>query len=123
MRRRWRQRIPGLLLWLAGSLVGALVIVRLDIAQRRAQFLAEAQIAHRLLSQRAAQHDAILQTLVLLSAPRPAEPPAPRGNLSSPAKPDLLRSPGSADPPRPDQRLAALYPQIVNVLRRDEAGS
>jgi signal transduction histidine kinase len=98
MRGHWRQRIPGLLLGLAGLLAGALVIVRVDIAQRREQFLAEAQTAYRLLSQRAAQHDAILDTLVLLS-------------------------PRNGDPSRPDQRLAALYPQMLNVLRRDEGGS
>ncbi len=99
MRGHWRQRIPGLLLGLAGLLAGALLIVRVDIAQRRERFLAEAQIAYRLLSQRTAQHDAILDTLVLLSTPR------------------------NDDPSRPDQRLAALYPQILNVLRRDEGGS
>ena len=31
-------------------------------------------------------------THLIESAPRPAEPAVPRGNLSSPAKPDLLRS-------------------------------
>lgn len=107
MRGHWRQRIPGLLLGLAGLLAGALAIVRIDILQRREQFLAEAQIAYRLLSQRAAQHDAILDTLVLLSAPRPAE---------------AGRPPQNDDPSRPDQRLAALYPQMLNVLRRDEGG-
>ena len=54
--------------WLAGlaltSLL-ALVQVRYDIAQRRDQFQADASAAQRLLSQRAAQHDAILATQVL----------------------------------------------------------
>ncbi len=47
--------------------IGAFVLVRWDITQRREAFSADARIAHRLLSQRAAQHDAILSTLVLLS--------------------------------------------------------
>lgn len=78
-------------------LIGSLVIVRADIAQRRAQFLADAQIAHRLLSQQAAQHEAILATLSLLN----------------PAGPD--RSP-------PALRLTAVYPQLLRVLVREAGG-
>jgi signal transduction histidine kinase len=78
-----------------GSLVavGAFVIVRADIADRRAQFQADARIAHRLLSQRAAQHDAILATLSLL---------APAVDARQ----------------QPEAGLPALYPQVLTVLRR-----
>ena len=75
----------------AGALCAA--AVRWDIAERRAAFQAEARAAHRLLSQRAAQHDAILATLVLLDAPA-----------------------GAAG--RPAARLPALYPQVLQVWRR-----
>jgi hypothetical protein len=42
-------------------------LVRWDIAQRRDDFQAQARTAHRLLSQRAAELDAILATLALLA--------------------------------------------------------
>ncbi|MEO7762468.1 MAG: ATP-binding protein [Casimicrobiaceae bacterium] len=78
--------------WAAIVLLGALVLVRYDIAIRRDAFQNDARIAHSLLSQRAVQHDAILATLALLS-------------------------PGL----RPEQRLPAVYPQILTVLRREES--
>lgn len=68
------------------------MVVRADIAARREAFQADARTAHRLLSQRAAQHDAILATLVLLD-------PAP-----------------SVD--HPSTRLPALYLQVQKVWRR-----
>jgi signal transduction histidine kinase len=83
---------------------GALAIVRLDIAERRATFDASARVAHRLLSQAAAQHDAILATLSLL-------PPAAGGDDDA-----LLRG------------LPALHPQVLAVrllrapARWDDAG-
>ena len=67
------QRHPG---WWIGGLalvLGALALVRLDITSRRAAFEQDARAAHRLLSQRAAQHDAVLATLAALA---PALPPA-----------------------------------------------
>lgn len=73
---------------------GATVIVRIDIAQRRAAFQTDAGIAYRLLSQRAGQHEAILATLALLAA-----------------RTDRADHPAS--------RLPALYPQVLAVLRRD----
>lgn len=54
------------------------------------RFEADARIAHRLLSQRAAQHDAVLATLALL------QPPADDASL---------------------QRLASVYPQVTRVKR------
>ncbi|MEP6972443.1 MAG: histidine kinase dimerization/phospho-acceptor domain-containing protein, partial [Betaproteobacteria bacterium] len=80
--------------WALLVATGVLAIVRLDIAQRRDTFQAEARIAHRLLSQRAAQHDAILATLALLS-------------------------PAIGDPGKPEQRLPAVYPQLLAVIRSD----
>lgn len=87
-RRAW------FLLWLVLVLAGSLVVVRADIAQRREAFQADARIAHRLLSQRAAQHEAVLATLALLGPPAGAAQGA-------------------------EQRLPALYPQLLAVLRRD----
>ena len=93
-----RMARTGLLVWLLLNLAAAALLVRWDIAQRREAFLTDARIAHRLLSQRAAQHEAILHSLVLLS---PAAPAAER----------------------PLARLVALYPQLLAVLRRsDEQG-
>jgi signal transduction histidine kinase len=89
-----RQSIPWLLGWLALTLAGTFVIVRYDIAQRRDAFESSARIAHRLLSQRAAQHDAIMETLDLLS-------------------------PAIARAARPELRLPAVHPQVLAVLRRD----
>ncbi len=87
--------------WMLGAaallLAGAAALVRWDIAQRRAAFQADARAAHRLLSQRAAQHEAVLATLVLLG-------------------------PAASAADSPEQRLPALYPQLLKVLRRD-AGS
>jgi signal transduction histidine kinase len=77
---------------LALALLGSTALVRLDIAARRAAFQAEARAVHRLLSQRAAQHDAMLATLVLLDSALAADPPW--------------------------ARLPALYPQVLQVWRR-----
>ena len=85
------------LAWALLTLAALAGAVRWDIAQRRDDFLTDARIAHRLLSQRAAQHEAILNTLVLLS---------PAAAASAP----------SAD--RPETRLVALYPQLLVVMRR-----
>lgn len=73
---------------------GSAWIARGALAERRAAFETDARIAHRLLSQRAVQHEAILATLALLQ-------------------------PGSAAEARPEERLPALYPQVQRVQRRD----
>jgi signal transduction histidine kinase len=81
--------------WLLGALLAALgsvAIARAELDRLRDAFETDARIVHRLISQRAAQHDAILATLALL------QPPA-----------------GTASP---EQRLPALYPQILSVQRR-----
>lgn len=84
--------------WLLLTLVGATLLVRLDIAARRADFAADAADVHRLIGQRAAQHDAILATLALLDAADVA-----------------------ATGDRPWARLPALYPQLLDVVRSDAA--
>lgn len=61
--------------------------------RQREAFETDARIVHRLLSQRAVQHDAILSMLALL---QPA-----------------------ADSAQPEQRLSSVYPQILAVKRRD----
>jgi hypothetical protein len=66
-----------------------------DRAVQREAFETQARIAHRLLSQQAVQHEAILATLVLLQAGA---------------------SPAST--PVPTQGLTTLYPQILAVDRR-----
>ena len=78
------------------GIVAGTLLVRVDIASRRESFQNDARSAHRLLSQRAAQHDAILDTLVLLDPGTPGD--------------------------HPSARLPALYPQVQQVWRR-AAGS
>ena len=73
------------------ALAGAAWIARGELAAMREAFDTDARIAHRLLSQRAVQHEAILATLVLL---QPAD--------------------GGAT-----ERLPAVYPQVLRVMRRD----
>lgn len=82
------------LLWGASAtlaLAGALALARAELQHQREVFDTDARIAHRLLSQRVVQHDAVLGTLALLE---------PAGQA------------------RPEQRLPAVYPQILAVQRR-----
>lgn len=92
MRRRARS-----LIWSAAvllvMLLGATGIVRWDIAARREAFAVDARIAHRLLSQRAAQLDAVLATLALVAQEPDAEASA--------------------------ERLPALWPGVLAVHRSD----
>ena len=96
MRRPWRLSVW----WLVGgavvALAGAAAIARQSLEQQRALFETDARIVHRLLSQQVVQHDAILATLALL-------------------QPDGAGPSGTP----PEQRLPALYPQILSVQRRD----
>jgi signal transduction histidine kinase len=94
MRPRLPPSWPALRPWAAGwllvALAGALLLAALDRARDREAFDNQGRIVHRLLSQRAAQHDAVLATLALL------QPAAGADGL---------------------QRLTALYPQILAVRR------
>ncbi|WP_394791364.1 sensor histidine kinase [Rhodoferax sp.] len=92
-RRLW------LLAWCLFTALGSLLLARLELVQLREDFETDARIAHRLLSQRAVQHDAVLAMLALLQ-------PASAPGLSA----------------APEQRLASVYPQILGVQQRG-AGS
>lgn len=81
------------LAWAAGALLGGWLLARAELVQLQEAFDTDARIAHRLLSQRAVQHDAILATLA------------------------LLRTADAND--QPEQRLPAVYPQILSVQRAD----
>ena len=84
--------------WLVLTLAGAGALAQLEWMQLRETFDTQARIIHRLLSQRVVQHDAVLATLALLQ-------------------------PGSDGPAdaTPEQRLPALYTQILTVQRRERA--
>ncbi len=87
---RWAWPLAGVVLAIAGGSW----LVAAEVATQRAGFDTEARIAHRLLSQQAVQHDAMLAMLVLLQ---------PMGGDAGPG---------------PEQRLPALVPQVLQVLRR-----
>lgn len=82
-------------MWLVLSILGCLLWVRAELSALQAAFETDARISHRLLSQRAVQHEAVLATLALL-------------------QPAAL--PGEADAAA--QRLSSVYPQILSVQRR-----
>lgn len=84
-----------LVLWLTLTAASCLWLSQQILMQRQDAFDTDARIAHRLLSQRAVQHDAVLATLALL------HPLAVSSDKS-----DAL------------QRLPAVYPQIVAVASR-----
>jgi signal transduction histidine kinase len=77
--------------WLVLSTAGAVALAQQELARLREAFDTQARIAHRLLSQRAAQHDAVLATLALLQ-------PAPGTDAM--------------------QRLPSVYPQILGIRQR-----
>ena len=91
-RKPQRFFIPAVL-WLAISALGCVAIARLELNRLRDDFETNARIAHRLLSQRAVQHDAVMAMLALIQPP--------------------------LDAAQPEQRLPSVYPQIIGVQRRD----
>lgn len=94
MRKPVRHIAVGAAVWLAVSALGCVVLARDELGRLRDAFETDARIAHRLLSQRAVQHDAVLATLALLQPANTAE--------------------------RSEQRLPSLYSQILGVQRRDD---
>ncbi|MDT8989428.1 ATP-binding protein [Curvibacter sp. APW13] len=92
LRRHYRLLLIGLVLILAGGWA----LVRWELAQLRDAFEVDARISHRVLSQRAVQHEAVLATLALLQP--------------------VIQADASDAPVR---RLTALYPQVLDVLRSD----
>ncbi len=85
-------RLAVTLTGLVVAAIGCIVIVRLELGHLRAAFETDARIVHRLLSQRTAQHDAVMSMLALLQA-----------------------NGGTADT---GQRIPSVYPQIMNVQQR-----
>ncbi|QDF97597.1 two-component sensor histidine kinase [Azoarcus sp. DD4] len=91
---RVRTVLPWIAVWLLVSAAGAAWLARAELSRLRELFDTDARIVHRLLSQQAVEHEAVLATLALL-------------------EPAALA--------RPEQRLPAIYPRILAVGRR-EAG-
>ena len=91
--------LPYISLWLALSLIASTIEVAASRARYEEAFQTDARIIHRLLSQRAVQHEAVLATLALLQ-------PSGRQVVASGA-----------------QRLPAVYPQIVRVEQKLALGS
>ena len=95
--RQWRQRLAWGAAGIGIAAAGAAWIARAELAAQREGFDTAARIAHRLLSQRAVEHEAILGTLALLQ-------------------------PAGDDDGAAVQRLIALYPQLLRVERRARDG-
>lgn len=91
-----RSPLIWLLAWAAVAAAGAAWLAHARLLALEDAFVTDARIVHRLLSQRAVQHDAVMAMLPLL------QPPVDR--------------PGDVAVPLP--RLPAAYPQIIEVLRR-----
>ena len=83
-----------LLAWGIISAIGSILITQQELVKLREAFETDARIVHRLLSQRAVQHEAILATLALLQP--------------------------SIEATAAVQKLPALYPQILKVQRHDK---
>ena len=86
---RLRHRLPWIAAWLALAAIGVVWLARTELANLRESFEVDARIMHRLLSQRASQHDAVLATLGLLQSQ-------------------------SAEAER-ERRLSSVYPQVIAV--------
>lgn len=103
MTQAWRRRLTALIAWTLVAAAGAAWLARAHLQQLQADFETDARIAHRLLSQRVVQHDAVMATLVLL------QPPAGQ-DAGNAATADAL------------PRLPSVYPQILSVLQRPAGG-
>ncbi len=100
----WRiQRFGGVVAWALLSAVAVFALTQSTLAERQDAFDVDARIAHRLLSQRAAQHDAVLATLALSQPGHSATAPTA-------LDPADMRALGG--------KLNAVYPQILAVERR-----
>ena len=86
---------PWWLAWLVLGAAGCVWLAQQRLQQLHDSFDTDARIAHRVLSQRMVQHEAILATLVLLQPESRATEPAPWSALTRP------------------------YPQVREVLRHD----
>lgn len=99
MPRTLRSLLPWLLAWCMAVLLGGTWLARLELQRLQADFDTDGRIAHRLLSQQVVQYDAVLSTLALLGGGRSSDDAT-----------------GPAD--RPEQRLGAVHPAILQVQRR-----
>lgn len=90
-----KRLLAAALIWFVVGASGCVVLARMQLLQLREVFETDARIVHRLLSQRAVQHDAVMATLALLQLP-----------------PDATRA------TQPEQRLPSVYPQIIEVEKR-----
>jgi hypothetical protein len=61
-----RRHALWVLAWCVVTALGCVGLARIELAQLRDDFETDARIAHRLISQRVVQHDAVLATLALL---------------------------------------------------------
>ena len=84
-----RRQFSVALAWCVITAVGCVALARMQLVQLREAFETDARIAHRLLSQRAVQHDAVMAMLALLQPP--------------------------LDAAQPEQRLPSVYPQVFAV--------
>ena len=82
-----------LITWCLISALGSVILAQQELTKLRETFETDARIVHRLLSQRAVQHEAVLATLALL------QPPSDSANVV--------------------EKLPALYPQILEVQQRE----
>lgn len=85
------------LAWLALTVAGCAVVVMDALNRSRADFSAEVGVMHRLLSQQIRQHETLIDTIALLQPAR-----ATAGALPV------------------EQRLSALHPAVLQVLRQDD---
>jgi len=100
----WRiPRFGGVVAWALLSGVVVFALTQRTLSERQEAFDVDARIAHRLLSQRAAQHDAVLATLALSQPSDAALAPLTRDTAD-------MRALGA--------KLNAVYPQILSVERR-----
>ncbi|CAN5555913.1 ATP-binding protein [soil metagenome] len=95
-----RRHALWVLAWCVVTALGCFGLARMELAQLRDDFETDARIAHRLLSQRVVQHDAVLATLALLQ-------PRADGDASGP----------------PEQKLSSVYPQILQVAHSGAGSS
>jgi C4-dicarboxylate-specific signal transduction histidine kinase len=96
MRKVLTRHGAALAVWAVLTLAGSALLAQRELADIRERFETDARIVHRLLSQRAVQHDAVIATLALL------QPSAAVGA---------------------EQGLVTFYPQILSVARRDAASA
>lgn len=87
-----RDRLVVLLIGVLVAAAGCTALIRSELASLRAAFETDARIVHRLLSQRTAQHDAVMAML------------------------SLLQSDGGAT--TPGRRVTSVYPQVLDVRQR-----